>query len=207
MSVLSVVKGDNGHLIAEAARLWIGPDDYVIDLTYGRGGFWTEYRPELFISNDLHKPATCSVDYRNLPADWAGFFDVVVFDPPYISTGTKAKSTTPEMYDRYGIGNARGWREVFTDIQHGIVEAERILKPRGRLLVKCMDYVESGSIRWGRRHVVDVAERAGLKQVDEFVHHSGTGPQPTVNLDGTLRRQVHSRRAHSFLCVFKKGNK
>ena len=39
---------------------------------------------------------------------------------------------------------------------------------------------------------------------DLFIHHSGMGPQPKTNLDGTPRRQVHSRRAHSYLVVFQK---
>jgi len=77
-----------------------------------------------------------------------------------------------------------------------------VLAPKGRLMVKCMDYVSSGGLFLGRHHVVTTALALGLKQADEFVHYSGTGPQPTENLDGTPRKQYHARRAHSYLCVF-----
>lgn len=209
MTVLSVVEGNNGRLIAEAARLWIQECDDVIDLTYGRGLFWSEYRPAHLVTNDLHAAgAEMHFDYTNLPPLWSEFFDVVIFDPPYISTGNRKTSTLADdadFYDRYGIGSRRGYQSVFKDVAAGIGEAARILRPGGRLFVKCMDYVESGAIRWGRLNAVSCAEAAGLVQVDEFVHYSGTGPQPLKNRDGTPRRQVHSRRAHSFLCIFRKG--
>src|SRR5580698_10165955 len=44
--VLSVVRSNsNGPVVAEAARLYIDPDDVVLDVTYGRGYFWTHFRP------------------------------------------------------------------------------------------------------------------------------------------------------------------
>lgn len=52
--VMSVVKNPrNGPLIAEAARLWINPDALVMDVTYGKGNFWTHYRPSRLIAHDL----------------------------------------------------------------------------------------------------------------------------------------------------------
>lgn len=200
----------NGPLIAKAAALYIQPDDRVLDPTWGRGLFWTEYtHPGEFIAHDLH--TLDGVSYHHLPeAD--GSIDVVVFDPPYISTGNRETSTldknatgSVDFYDRYGLGDLNGWQRVFEDVRLGICECARVLKRKGRLLVKCADYVESGQMRWGRRNVVDSAELCGLRMVDEFVHHSGTGPQPTHNVDGTPRRQVHARRAHSYLLVFQKS--
>lgn len=67
----------------------------------------------------------------------------------------------------------------------------------GRVLVKCMDYVSSRQFCAGRHFVVTTALDLGLRQVDEFVHYSGLGPQPLRD------RQEHSRRAHSYLCVFR----
>lgn len=50
----------------------------------------------------------------------------------------------------------------------------------------------------GMPGLAELSEDIQFEQVDEFVHFSGTGPQPP------RPRQFHSRRAHSFLCVFKK---
>jgi hypothetical protein len=208
-----VIRGNNGELLAQACSLWVKPDDEVLDLTYGRGLFWTVYEPANLVTNDIATDADLAYDYRALPHWMAQWCDVVVFDPPYISTGGVRTSTlernrkgdlSPDFYDRYGIGGASGWQAVFADIALGMANAERALRPGGRLLVKTCDYVESGARRWARRHVEDIAESLGMTKVDEFIHHSGTGPQPTTNRDGSPRRQVHSRRAHSFLLIFRK---
>lgn len=165
-----------------------------MDVTYGRGLFWSNYRPAQLMTHDI---AIDGVDFRNLPEADASV-DVIVLDPPYISTGAIETSTMPEFLDRYGLAYApKGAKELLQFVCDGVREAHRVLRHKGRLLVKCMDYVESGRLVLGRHHVVTTALALGMEQVDEFIHYSGTGP-------GAWERQVHSRRAHSFLCVFQK---
>lgn len=198
--VESVVKTKrNGPLIAAAASLWIGPGDRVLDVTYGRGLFWSEVRPAGLVAHDL---ALDGVDFRQLPEADASV-DVVVFDPPYIAQGGRTTSTIPDFLDRYGLVDVPTTRGgVFELVAAGLKEANRVLAPSGRLIVKTMDYVNGGRLVLGRHHVVSTCIDLGLEQVDEFVHHRGLGPQPKTNLDGSPRRQMRARRAHSFLCVF-----
>lgn len=195
-TIQSVVQTQrNGPLIAAAAQLWINDQDAVVDVTYGRGLFWTDYRPAKLVAHDL---VVDGVDFRSLP-EATGSTDVVVFDPPYIAQGGRETSTLPDFMDRYGLVDVpKTTAELKVLIADGIAEASRIMAPGGRLLVKCMDYVNGGEFVTGRHHVVTAAMNVGLYQVDEFVHYSGTGPQPS------RPRQLHSRRAHSFLCVFRK---
>lgn len=195
-TVQSVVQSQrNGPLIAAAAQLWIRDSDRVVDITYGRGKFWTDYRPTDLTIHDI---ALDGVDFRKLPYE-AGAFDVVVFDPPYIAQGGRDTSTLPDFMDRYGLADApKTVQELDLLVWGGMMEARRVLSPGGRLLVKCMDYVNGGAYVQGRHTVVGYAAGLDLVQVDEFVHYSGTGPQPD------RPRQLHSRRAHSFLCVFRK---
>lgn len=196
-TVQSVVQSRlNGPLIAAAAQLWIGDDDLVADVTYGRGNFWSDYTPPQLVMHDI---AIDGVDFRHLPED-DETFDVVVFDPPYIAQGGRSTSTTPDFLDRYGLQDVpKTAPQLMELIAAGIAEASRVLRPQGRLLVKCMDYVNGGRLVLGRHHVVCTALDLGLEQVDEFIHYSGCGPQPVH------ARQLHSRRAHTFLCVFRKG--
>lgn len=196
-AVESVVRcQSNGPLIAAASDLWLFPEDRVVDVTYGRGKFWTVVRPANLVAHD--KYVGDGVDFRELPeAD--GSVDVVVFDPPYIAQGGRETSTLPDFMDRYGLEDVpKTTAELERLIADGIGEANRVLAPAGRLWVKCMDYVNGGRLVLGRHHVVSTALSHGLEQVDEFIHHSGVGPQPTG------RNQLHSRRAHSFLCIFQK---
>jgi hypothetical protein len=194
MAVPTVIHGTNGKLLAAVAQLWIRPGDRVLDATYGRGRFWTVYRPPNLVAHDARLDG---VDFRHLPEP-DGSFDVAVLDPPYTSTGNRATSGLgDDWWDRYGIGAVKGWQALFEMNEAGMKECARVLAPGGRLLVKTADYVESGKRRWGHRHVVDTCTGLGLEQLDEFILvRAHPGPQPPG------RGEEHARQAHSFLCVF-----
>ena len=195
--VPSVIRGSNGVLIATVARLgFLGrPGATVLDVTYGRGLWWTRFHPDFLIAG--------KGDFRDRP-EVDGSVDVVCFDPPYISTGNRETSTVDELYDRYGLGELKGWRAVRALIDAGLAEGARILKPGGFLLVKCMDYVESGRKVWNTFHVFNESERLGLWLVERFIHDTGGGPQVMTNLDGSPRQQKHAREVASVLFVFTK---
>lgn len=190
----------NGPLIASVAKLWIRPTDTVLDVTYGRGLFWTNYEhPGPFKTHDL---ALDGVDFRQLPEP-DGSVNVVVLDPPYPSVG--GRSTLANFDRRHGLIEApRAPEDLRQLIADGIKEGARVLVRGGRLLVKAADYISSGRYQSGLQHVLNSGVDTDLEIVDLFIHHSGMLPQPKQNPDGTRRRQVHSRRAHSYLVVFKK---
>ncbi len=220
-SIPSVITArTNGALIVEIAPLWIRPDDLVVDVTYGRGKWWTKYQPERFVAHDLGLAKDAvnpdGVDFRSLPeADDS--VDVVAFDPAYVTPGGRETSTLSakgsDQHDRYGMTTTPSTpAENMEIIVGGVKEAARVLrsgsrelrsrKPGGRLLLKVMDYIWSGDFQNHHHQVVSAALEVGLVQVDEFIHVSGSGPQPKTNRDGSPRRQVHSRHDFSFLCVF-----
>lgn len=187
----------NGALIRAASTLWIRPDDLVVDVTYGEGRFWTEYRPHRLVAHDLYK--LDGVDFRALPEE-DGSVDVVVLDPPYIAQGGRDSATAVDFRDRYGLNEApKSSAELRELVAAGITEAARVLRPSGRLLVKTMNYVNGRRFVKAQRDVVTAAEAVELEQVDEFVHLSGTGIPPPGR-----KVQIHARRAHSFLCVFQR---
>ena len=192
--VRSVIRGSNGKLIAAAARLGY-LDGPVLDLTYGRGKWWTVWKPNeiLIFPGDFTDTAIVN--------DAA---PIICFDPPYISTGNKATSTIPDFYDRYGIGELSGWQAIRKLMEVGLDECARILAPGGFLLFKCMNYVESGRRIWNVHHFAEYGDCIGLRLVDEFVHVTNGGPQPDTNLDGSPRAQKHARQVHSTLLVFTK---
>ena len=186
----------NAELLEQVCKIWVREDDLVADVTYGKGGWWKRYRPNYLVAHDL---ALDGVDFRNLPeAD--NTFDVVAFDPPYVSPGGRDTSTINDFNDRYGLHiTPKTPRELFNLlINPGLTEINRVLKPGGIILGKVMDYVSSGRHQpcslWLTTHAASV----GLEVVDVFVHVSGTGPQPN------RPRQYHSRKNHSLLYVFEK---
>lgn len=119
-SIPSVIGGSNGVLIATVAKLgYLGdPDDLIFDTTYGRGLWWTRYKPPNLIA--------LQCDFRHIPeAD--GSVPVVCFDPPYISTGSRDTSSVDDLYDRYGLGRLKGWRAIRQLIDDGLAECARMI--------------------------------------------------------------------------------
>lgn len=186
----------NGDLIADVARLgYIRPADVVLDATYGRGNWWTRYRPDQLIAHDAR---TDGVDFRQLPEADATI-NVVALDPPYIAQGGRRTSTTPDFLDRFGLVTVpRTPRAVDELIRAGITEAARVLTPAGILLLKSMNYVTGGRYHPGAYNALDAAHNAGLRLIDELIHLRAPGPQPT------RARQLHARRNYSMLFVFQK---
>lgn len=215
----------NGALIAQVAPLWIRPDDVLVDVTYGRGLWHTDYlhpgpmtRHDLGLAQDAVDPD--GVDFRHLPEP-DGSVDVVLFDPTYVAPGGRETSTLAargaDMWDRYGMLTAgRTPAENHEIIAAGVAEIARVLRrPRqqddgirdgcgGRLLVKAMDYVCGGQLNPGTDWIKTAAAANCLRYVDQVVHLTGPGPQPQNGADGKPRTQHHTWSVHSVLLVFQR---
>lgn len=182
---------DNGAMMVEVARLGY-IEGLVLDLTYGDGAFWSEYRPENLVTNDLYKSADYAHDFRLTPFT-SNFFDTVVFDPPYKLAGTPASG---DMDEAFGTDITRTRAEVYALLVGGLAEASRLT---GKwLLVKTMDMVSSGQVRWQADIATDVMGALEFRKVDSFLLKGGR-PQP----EG--RKQVRARRNYSTLLAFKRG--
>lgn len=148
----------NAHMIAEAVAPLGYVEGTVLDLTYGvKGGFWTVYRPDLLVSNDLNAPGTdLGYDFRRLPMP-DGWCTTVVLDPPYKLNGQPAMG---DMDHRFGTGGKRLNRaEKLAMICDGAREGYRVTAKW--LLVKVMDQVEGGQMRWQTDMVTRAVEDLG----------------------------------------------
>lgn len=184
---------NNADLIADVAKLGY-LDGHVLDLTYGKGNFWTEYLPESITTNDLNPERDVDFhwDFRDVPLP-SFRFDAVVLDPPYRLNGTPDQ----DFDDAYGITEPTRWQDRMALILDGVREACRL--SRGYVLVKCQAQVVSGAVRWQDREVAARAEACGFAHVDRFDLPTKPRKQPPG------RRQVHARRNHSTLLVFGAG--
>lgn len=209
MTVLAAMPGTNGEMIAAVHELGRGagwwPDDAVVlDPTYGRGKWWTDYRPEGLITHDIK---TDGVDFRKLP-EATGSIDVVAFDPPYVTPGGRKTTTLPDFQERYGIDAVPTTiQETHDLITDGLWEMRRVLTPGSKTkprkkpgvgLVKAMNYTSGGKYRRAAYDILDEAESMGFTLIDEIVHLTGTGPQPPH------ARQCHARRNYSMLFVLQR---
>lgn len=208
VSVLAVQKWpNNGHLIAAVAGLhitnrdapWVkqGRQPDVMDVTYGRGVWWSVYRPENLTMHDRDDgPGRDGVDFRALPeADKS--MDVVAFDPPYTSVGGRETTTIPDLHNRFGLTYAPttpiGLQKYL--INPGLDEVRRVTRPKGLALVKCSNYVSSGKLFPGAFYTLQHALDNGWKLVDWLDYITSGSAQPRDYqcrscIDGNLQRAV-----------------
>jgi hypothetical protein len=198
--ILTCVKGKNNLLMAGVAELYFTPGMRIADVTYGKGNFWKNIDTKQF---DFHPSDILSgVDLRILPYPDASF-DVLILDPPYVHSAGSFK-----INGTYNNSSVTGnFSTVIELYRAGMQEACRVLNKQGLLLVKCQDIVEGRMQRWSHIIIEKMARDLGFKAVDLFILHQNTIPMNRVK---RWCKQVHARRNHSYLWVFKRvirGNK
>ena len=186
----------NGHLVEDLVRAgYLNPDDVTLDPTFGRGTWWSRWKPDVLISHDLRLDG---VDFRHLP-EVDESIDVVAFDPPYVPQGgtTFTGSKMTEDRDRYGLEDGPTSLPELEDlIFGGMGEALRVLRRGGRLLVKCQSFRHGRVFRPMPTRIVNHAETIGFRILDEMIHLRRPGP-----ISVETRRP---RRNHSTLLIFEK---
>jgi hypothetical protein len=188
----------NAELIAACHKLgYVGGK--VLDPTYGKGNFWTIYRPDDLTTNDLYlpNPSDLHLDFRHLvglPTD----YDTVTYDPPYKLNGTGGDGPGDEAF---GVATPyTHWRDIFTLCIDGGIECLMHTRKGGFLLFKCMDQVSSGRKRWQTHDFKSAIEAAGARLVD-CAYVAGYIEQPPG------KRQVHFHECYSTMLIFRRNKR
>jgi hypothetical protein len=207
--VFSAYMGENSKIFPEILRLHVPSGAKVADITYGKGVFWknipsNEYR---LLPSDIKT----GVDCRNLPYS-NGEIDCIVFDPPYMeglyrNDGSFAGSGTHSAFrDHYSNGDRpdklkNKWHDAVLEFYvMAAIEAKRVLKPKGILIIKCQDEVSAGVQRLTHVEIIMNLAILGYYAKDIFVVMRRNRPGITRVL-----RQLHSRKNHSYFIVFQLG--
>jgi hypothetical protein len=187
-------------MIADVARLGYLQEDWnTLDATYGLGTWWKLWRPLALWTNDINPESDSDWNFDFRDTSFAtGMFDAIAFDPPYVCVGGRSTSGLPGYHARYGMTDAPTTPGGVQDqINDGLIEMSRLVKPGGIILTKCQDYVSSGKMWTGTYRTQHFANLLGLDTIDRLEHIGDARPQPSG------RRQVHARRNLSTLLVFR----
>ena len=173
----------------------LAKDEPTLDMTYGKGRFWTLWEPDELTAIDIIEercPNGHAVDFRDTGFD-PGQFTRIVLDGPYRLNGTPDTDSDGD----YGVHEPATWQERYQLIKDGITEAGRLLKRGGILTVKCQDQVCSGKKRWQTADFAAHGATVGFRWKDEL-HMPSFRDQP----EG--RKQVHSRMNFSTALILVK---
>lgn len=199
--VLSASTDGNDIVFPDILRLYVRPGCTVADVTYGKGVFWKNVPRGLYDvrATDISTGTDC----RSLPYG-DGEVDCVVLDPPYMHSPGGTAHATHAAFERHyrnnGSGNQTGskYHQAVIDLyDEAGVEACRVLRDNGVLIVKCQDEVCANRQQFTHVELMKIYEKMGLVAEDMFV-------VVRQNRPGVSRmvRQVHARKNHSYFLVF-----
>jgi hypothetical protein len=196
---------NNAELMVACRELgYLSDEMTIVDPTYGYGRFWTDWSPQHLMASDLNvdkSPTSISVDATDLPlADSS--VDAVVLDPPYKLNGASTARGPAASDEQYGVdGPYVRWQDRHNLICDMLIEAARVVRNKGFVLLKCQDQVCSGQVRWQTVEFTNFCQNHLKLRLVDWLFLVGQRPQP----EG--RSQKHARRNYSSLLIFKKENK
>jgi hypothetical protein len=195
--IYTSVIGDNDLLMKQAANLYIKKGDVIADLTFGKGIFWKQID---LSNNDFHpsdlKTLTPSRNFKKLPYP-NNTFDAVCFDPPFRHNSSETFPMNSN-YQNYETTQGLYHSEIMKLYEAGMKESFRILRNNGYLFVKCQDEIESQKQKRSHIHILHFAKQIGFIDQDLFVLTQNRNPFVQY------KEQLHARKNHSFMWVFKK---
>lgn len=188
--IFTAYVGTNRHLLPKILSLYVPPGSVIADVTYGKGAFWKDVDLSLyrFLPSDLQD----GIDFRQLPYR-EGEIDCLVIDPPYMHGGIGIK---PSINDCYRNRNS-SHESVIRLYAGGFLEAARVLKKGGIMLVKCQDETESGKQHLSHCEIAHLLEVLGFAILDLFVLVQQTVPAMRYPY------QRSARKNHSYAIIAK----
>mgnify|MGYP001138720492 CR=1 FL=1 len=192
--ILTGLLGDNSDLFRNIFSLYGKGATNVADVTFGKGVFWKQIdtRDINFLPSDI----TGGIDLRDLPY-CDGEIDFIVVDPPYAhSSATPIKKS---INDQYNINSVCGRDNILRLYFGGIIEAFRVLRKGGILVVKCQDEVMGGKQCFNHIVLLNFAEVYGFVCEDIFVLVQRGRPAMRH------KYQIHARKNHSYFLVFRRS--
>lgn len=204
--VLSAQVSANDAVFERLMRLHVADGATVADVTWGKGTFWKKIPKSRYVvlASDLKTGTDC----RRLPYH-DGSVDCVVLDPPYMEGFFRPNKgqlahTQSDFRDRYSNGQVletyglKYHAAVLDLYKRAAVEAWRVLREGGTLIVKCQDEVSNH--KQNLTHVEIINELAVQYYCkDLFVVVRRDTPHGK-----RIHKQQHARKNHSYFLVFKR---
>jgi|SRR5215469_1044387 len=210
--ILSAYPSGNAEVFPYILDLHVPLGTKIADVTFGTGVFWKNVDLSKYelIPSDI----STGIDCRRLPYQ-SESFGAIVLDPPYMEgllrnnkmhkAGGGTHSAFREYYSNGDEANHDGpkWHGAVTDLYFKAgIEAFRVLKPNGILIVKCQDEVSANKQWLTHVEIINYYEKLGFYTKDLFViirqNKAGIA---------RLKKQVHARKNHSYFLIFIKTSK
>jgi len=182
-------------------------DRFEVDLTYGRGKFYTKIpQPHLKFDRYPTEVGIVPADASRIPlADSS--VGSVVFDPPFLATTGKSLPKKGPIRSGPGsnaitrsYGRFDSEKALFSFYGEALREIHRILSTKGFCVFKIQDKTSSGKQYWSHVWAANEAEKIGFYCKDLFILLAKSRLTPAWQ----LANQQHARKFHSYFWLLEK---
>ena len=214
--ILSAHVARNSEVFPKVLNLHVEKGATIADVTYGQGVFWknvnlNDYEVAASDLDPERSPSGYPVDCRNLPYE-DNSLDVVVLDPPYaegffrrnkdmLAGGDGSHQQFRENYSNGEVLDTKGskYHQAVLDLYcEAGMEARRVLKEDGTLIVKVQDEVSANTQELTHIQITNFYEgKLDFYTKDLFV--TVRSNKPAVS---GMHNQVHARKNHSFFMIY-----
>lgn len=201
--MIKSVSESQDEILKAIQELHLNGNDYECDITYGNGSFWKNIKaPELkFDITPLHK-GVIQASSTSLPLK-DNSLNNVVFDPPFITYIKGGRNHNSVMSKRFG--GYYSYKDLLNHYNDTITEAQRILKPKGKLIFKCQDIVHNHQLEPTHSKVIVIASAChSFRLVDMFILVAKHRMPVRTKMNANGWTQKHARIYHSYFLVFEK---
>ena len=203
-TVIKSLYSNQFEILDAIIKLHVEGDTFEVDVTYGNGAFYKKGLPQPTHRFDIdptlkNTTKTCSSENTDL-ADAS--VNSVVFDPPFLTYIRKQRVGNSSMVMAKRFSGYWHVDELIKHYQATLVEAARILKHKGIMVIKCQDIVHNHKLFCTHAHILNWAAQS-FRLKDLFIQ-AATHRMPAPNRKGT---QKHARVYHSFWLVLQRWAK
>lgn len=185
---------DEAALLRGIIKLYLGGRAFDADASYSTGRIWRNL-PAPHLKFDLAPQArgVIGADAQALPLANESL-NSIFFDPPFVVGPPAAPGI---MRDRFSCFQSVA--QMFAVYQNALGEFYRVLKPRGILVFKCQDVVDSGKQVWSEFEIMRRALDLGFTREDKLILL-----RENVVMSPNMEHQQHARKNHCYFLVFRK---
>ena len=202
--ISSVWERGDGELLETMLRFYPSiPPEPILDSTYNAGRFWKGSKRRV-VSMDIDPKFKTMIvgDNRIMEGIPDSVFGTVVYDPPHV--GPQGRDKSSKRFDEdFGAttacGREQGWTLSYL-YPPFLKQAKRVLKPRGLLLAKITDMVNSHRSQWPHCDFMRMADEAGFTVCDLIVKIR-KGPM----VSSKWKTAHHARKRHCFWIICRNG--
>lgn len=193
--VIKSISFDQAEILINILKL-SGKARFDADITYSKGVFYKTIQQPCFRFDAMPRQSgTVQADAIHLPVR-DNAFSSIVFDPPFFFD-SRSKGKDALINARFSFFDTK--LELLTFYEKVLLEAWRVLTPKGILVFKCQDLVKCGKNHWLHIDVLNMAIKLGFAGKDLYVLLA-----KSRMIGHNHANQQHARKFHSYFWVLQK---